>query len=284
MIDLHLHSRCSDGSLTPTELVSRAKTRGVTALALTDHDTCEGNEEAVQAGLRLGVRVIRGVEFSVNVLDWSVHILAYGVDRMSPQAEAIFSRLRTGREDRLTRIVARLNDIGIPLSSREVREEGVGGVVGRLHIARALVRRRYVESVREAFASLIGRHGRAYVERVRLEPEEAFPMIRSMGGVAVLAHPGVFEREYPGRLDELLSLILPLGLDGIEAHYSQHNREQTAAYERLAQAHGLIVTGGSDFHRHEGDGPEIGRGNGDLRVPPRCLDDLDRALAARRAG
>lgn len=283
MIDLHMHSRCSDGSLTPTELVARAAARGVGTMALTDHDTCDGNPEALAAGERLGVRVIPGVELSVRCNDVTLHILGYGVQFHNPEVDAALARLKAGREERLTRFIARLNDIGIPLSSRDVREESRDGVVGRLHIARALHKRRFVGSIREAFSDLIGRGGRAYVDRLRLTPEETFAIIRGMGGVAVLAHPGVVEREVPGRLRELLDCLLPLGLDGIEAYYSQHNREQTENYLRLAGELGLLVTGGSDFHRHDGDGPEMGVGNGELRVPGSCLEALDRAIATRRA-
>lgn len=282
MIDLHLHSRFSDGALTPTELVERARVRGLYAIALTDHDTVEGNPEALEAGARRGVKVIPGVEFSVQAGDVAVHLLGYGVGALDAHGEEAIRQLREGREKRLIRIVCRLNDLGIPLSSEEVRREAGGTVIGRLHIARALHSRRFVTSVREAFTLYVGRGGRAYVERPRLSAETALRLIHSLGAVAVLAHPGVIDREYPGKLPEVLEVLTSLGMEGIEAHYSSHTAEQTETFLRIASEKGLLVTGGSDFHRPDPDGPEMGSGTGRLRVPRQALDALEAAICARR--
>jgi len=283
MIDLHLHSRCSDGALTPTELVRRAKVKGATTISLTDHDTCAGNTEAQLAGERHGVKVIAGVEFSVNVGTSSVHMLGYGVEDVDDEARETLAQLAEGRARRLRKMVARLNDLGIPVSSAEVWREAGEGVVGRLHLARVLKQRRHVPTVREAFTRYLGRNAAAYVSRPRLEAGEAVALIHRMGGVAVLAHPGVVERENPGSLSMVLDELTPHGLDGIEAYYPAHNAEMVADLLNAAGARGLIVTGGSDFHRPDPRGVEICRGTGKLRVPTDTVDVLHRAIAGVRA-
>jgi len=283
VIDLHLHSRFSDGLLTPAELVERARLRGVTAIALTDHDTLQGNEEALLAGERLGVKVISGVEFSVEVEGAAVHILGYGASEPDEHARSMISALIQGRESRLAKIVARINDLGIPISSAEVRRESGTEVIGRLHIARVLLRHRAVGSVREAFTRYLGRGAAAFVDRPRLSGKESIDLIHSLGAVAVLAHPGVVERENQGSLAATLDHLIGDGLDGLEAYYSTHTLAQTQEFVKLAAERGLLVTGGSDFHRPESGGPDIGSGTGRLKVPQEALDNLEKAIALRRS-
>lgn len=284
VIDLHLHSTFSDGALTPSELVARAAVKGVGAIALTDHDTVAGNAQALLAGAANGVKVIPGVEFSVIMGVVTVHILGYGVETSGPRVEETLDMLRRGRDERLRVMVARLNDLGINIGSDEVRREAGGDIIGRLHIARVLVRRRFVQSVREAFSRYLARGAAAYAERPKLAPAEAMEMIGRMGGVAVLAHPGTIERENPGMLESILETLIPLGLAGIECHYTSHSAEQTARYLETARAGNLLVTGGSDFHKPDPDGPEIGSGSGRLNVPLEALLELEKAIAAGRAG
>ena len=283
MIDLHLHSRFSDGTLTPTELVERAVQKDVTAISLTDHDTMAGNEEAVRAGLAHGIKVLPGVEFSVLMGENTVHLLGYGVEPDEDANGEVLQRLKKGREERLGVMVAKLNDLGINIGSADVRREAGGEIIGRLHIARVLARKRFVGSVKEAFTRYLGRGAAAYAERPKLTPEEAVRLVHSMGGVAVLAHPGTMERESPELLNKALDILAPLGLDGLECHYTSHTAEQTARYAGLARGMDLLVTGGSDFHKPDPDGPEIGSGSGRLRVPPEAFTALEMAIAARRA-
>lgn len=282
MIDLHLHTTYSDGSLTPTELLERAAVRCVEALAVTDHDTCAGNAEAAEAGARLGIEVISGVELSVAFEGVGLHLLGYGIDCITESARKVFSRLEDARNDRLVKMICRLNELGAPISSEQVRKEAGGNIVGRLHIARLMVRKRLVPSLQAAFTQYLGRGGLAYIDRVRLTPEEAFAAIRDMGGVVVMAHPGVIERENPGVLDRALDCLLGLGLDGIEARYSRHTPEQTARYLEIADRHSLISTGGSDFHSPTPERIEIGRGFGSLSVPYECFLALRSAVEAKR--
>jgi predicted metal-dependent phosphoesterase TrpH len=285
VIDLHLHSSFSDGALTPAELVKRASNRDVTAIALTDHDTCEGNGEALAAGRALGVKVLAGVELSVQCGDVQVHLLGYGVDRSTARTRGVFENLTEERGKRLSRIVYKLNELGMPISSREVLAESGGGITGRLHVGRVMARRRFVSSVGDAFSQYLGRGGLAYVDRVRLDASEAMELIAEMGGVASLAHPGVLEGQFPDdlALEKVLERFVPLGLAGIEAHYSRHNPEQVARYLGLCEKFDLIATGGSDFHRPTTSGPEIGSGSGKLRVPPESYEQLVKAIETRRA-
>ncbi len=284
MIDLHLHSSCSDGSLEPAKLVERASVLGVKAIALTDHDTISGNREAIDAGAEKGVEVIAGVEISIKCGELNVHMLGYGMERPTPAAHDALAYLAEGRRKRLTAMVAKLNDLGIFVSSRDVYDEaGERAVVGRLHLARVLARKGYVPSIREAFIRYLGRDGKAYCERPRLEPEPAMKLIHDVGGVAVIAHPGVIDREYPTRLGSILDQLLGFGLDGLEAHYPMHSIEHTKKYIGMALDRGLIVTGGTDFHRPSTSGPEIGIGSGKFRVPATCLDELKSAISRRRA-
>jgi predicted metal-dependent phosphoesterase TrpH len=283
VIDLHLHSKFSDGALTPTELVKRASNRDVTAIALTDHDTCEGNEEAQAAGRELGVQVLAGVELSVQCGDVQVHLLGYGVDHPTERTRGVFADLAEERGRRLSRIVYKLNELGMPISSLEVLAESGGGVTGRLHVGRVMARRRFVASVGEAFSQYLGRGGLAYVDRPRLNAEEAMALISEMGGVASLAHPGVMEGQFPDGLESVLGRFKPLGLVGIETYYSRHNPEQLKRYLGLCAKLDLVATGGSDFHRPTSSGPEIGTGSGKLRVPPASYELLVAAIEAQRA-
>lgn len=283
MIDLHLHSNFSDGALTPGELVKRASNRQVTAIALTDHDTCEGNDEAKAAGSALGVKVLAGVELSVQCGEAQVHLLGYGVDHPTPGTQEVFDDLAAERSKRLSRIISKLNDLGMPISSREVLDESGGGITGRLHVGRVMARRRFVGSVGEAFGQYLGRGGLAYVDRPRLNASEAVALIHEMGGVAALAHPGVLEGQFPDSLESVLERFAALGMVGVEAHYSRHNPEQTQRYLELCKKYSFIPTGGSDFHRPSTSGPEIGSGSGTLRVPPEAFDRLVGTIEARRA-
>ncbi|TLN24107.1 PHP domain-containing protein [bacterium] len=280
MIDLHVHSTFSDGSLTPTEVLERAALRGVKAISITDHDTCAGCSEAARAGERLGVEVLAGVEFSVALEGVGIHLLGYGTQGWSPSIERVFARLEAARNTRLVKMVSRLNELGAPISSDQVRKEAGGDIVGRLHIARLMVKRRMVPSLQVAFSQYLGRGGLAYVDRERLTPEEAFETIREMGGVAVMAHPGVMERENPGVFERAFDRLLSLGLDGIEAYYSRHSSEQTERYARLARQRGLLITGGSDFHAPNPDGLELGHGFGGLPLGMECFWALKAAISS----
>jgi predicted metal-dependent phosphoesterase TrpH len=274
MVDLHVHTSCSDGAMSPAEVVRYAVARGIKALAITDHDTIEGNEEAMATGRAEGLPVIPGVEISTQWEGLTLHLLGYGLHQATPRVQETFAFLLESRRQRNPRIVQRLRQLGIDITLEDVVREANGSVVGRPHFARALVKKGAVRSVQDAFDRLLGRGAAAYVQKQRLSPVQACELIHEAGGVAVLAHPGIVEQDRPGCLPALLGNLFRLGLAGIEAYYSRHSPEQTNRYLGLAREHGILATGGSDFHRPGEGGPELGSGFGNLKVPCTCFQAL----------
>lgn len=241
-IDLHTHSTASDGLLSPEQLVAEAAARGVGLLAVSDHDTVAGVDAALAAGRRASVEVWPAVELSCDVTEGEVHMLGYFIDHALPWFLSMLERLRAGRAERALRMVAKLKVLGVPVAFRRVEELAAGGAVGRPHIARAMVEAGHVGEVAEAFDRFIGRFGPAYVERVRLTPPEAVALIRAAGGLAVLAHPGW------GQQDAMIPELAVAGLDGIEVYYPDHSPDDVERYRAAARRHGLLLTGGTDFH------------------------------------
>lgn len=257
-IDLHTHSNASDGSFPPREVVRLAKERGLKALALTDHDTIDGLPEAVAAGQEFGIEVIPGVEISARHANGSMHILGYFLDYESELLARRLAVLKQARKDRNPQIIAKLNDLGLPLTMAQVERISGGGQVGRPHIARALYEGGYVRSLQEAFDVYLGNNGRAYVSKFRFPPEEALAMIRDAQGIPVVAHPFTLGLHTSETLKPLLLELRALGLVGLECYYPEHSSVQEALYLSLARELGLLITGGSDFH---GDNkPEVALG------------------------
>ncbi len=244
IVDLHVHSTASDGSLSPREVVAAAKAGGLRAIALTDHDTIDGLAEALVAGSELGLEVIPGIEISAHHEPGSMHILGYFVDHRSPQLDAQLRVLKKARAERNPQIVAKLQELGIKITLAEVEEVSGGGQVGRPHIAQVLVQKGYVAT----FERLIGNHGPAYVSKFRFPPQEAIAMIRAAGGVAGLAHPFTLEYGSIGHLRQIMVRLAGWGLQALEVSYPEHTPEQRELYRQLAQELDLIMTGGSDFH------------------------------------
>jgi predicted metal-dependent phosphoesterase TrpH len=247
MIDLHAHTTASDGSLTPTELVALARERGLRALGVTDHDTTAGLGSAATAGVAAGVEVVPGVELSVEYPYGQFHLLGYLID---PSASALPDRLADLQERRATRnerMVARMQEGGLPITMEEVVAEAGGGLVGRPHMALALVRKGIVASTQEAFDRYLGTGSPFNVPKERLGPEEAIDLIHQAAGKAVLAHPYTIRLDGDALAAEI-ERLRDLGLDGLEAYYSQHSPQQTSAFRALAERLDLRVTGGSDFH------------------------------------
>lgn len=269
-VDLHTHSIRSDGVLEPGALVRRAAGKGVTTMALADHDTLSGVPEAAAEGERLGVRVIAATELNTESAWGDVHVLGYFLDPLDRALEARLAWLRERRERRIEEMVERLNAHGHPVSLARVREIARGGALGRPHLAQALLEAGHVPTFDAAFETLIAKGAPAYVPRVGLDPAEAVELVRSHGGAAALAHPGTARD-----LDALLPMLVAAGLAGIECHYPEHTAEQRAHYLGLAARHDLVPTGGSDFHGRGEHGAEVGT----VDVPRECV----RALEVRRA-
>ena len=260
-IDLHTHSNASDGSFPPQEVVRLAKERRLKALALTDHDTIDGLPEAMAAGQEFGIEVIPGVEISARHANGSMHILGYFLDYESELLARRLAVLQKARKDRNPQIIAKLNDLGIPLTMAQVERISGRGQVGRPHIARALYEGRYVRSLQEAFDVYLGNNGRAYVSKFRFPPEEALAMIRDAHGIPVLAHPFTLGLPTSETLRPLLQELMALGLAGMECYYPEHSSVQQALYLSLAGELGLLVTGGSDFHGDNKPEVSLGRVN-----------------------
>ncbi len=238
--DLHIHTTISDGLYTPSEIVGMAHTLGLSVIAITDHDAVEGVAEARQAAEGTPLQVIAGVEISASLDDTECHVLGYFVEDLDDTLQLQLRRFRSARLERVHTMLARLSALGKELSWERVRSLAGEGSIGRPHIARAMVEAGYVADVRQAFERYLGSGKAAYVPRLKVTPVEALQMIRAAGGLPVLAHPWELQALVPGLASE--------GLVGLEAYYGSYNEIATGFLCDLAREHGLICTGGSDFH------------------------------------
>jgi predicted metal-dependent phosphoesterase TrpH len=257
-IDLHVHSVFSDGTFTPRQMVELARERGLATVALTDHDTVNGLDEAFSAGDELGVEIVPGIEFSTIYEGNGVHVLCYFVDAENPDLAAELQRLREDRYTRGERMVAKLQELGYPISFERVREIAEGGNIVRPHVAQALLEAGVVPTLKEAFSDeLIGSGGRAYVEKHALHPLDALELIHAAGGACVLAHPGTFRETKPVP-SSLIDELAEAGLDGIEVSHPEHTPDVEAEYLQVARRLGLIWTGSSDCHGDRYDPVRLG--------------------------
>ena len=242
--DLHTHSTISDGILPPAELVHQAAAAGVTYLALTDHDSTEGLAEAQQAAAQHpGLTLIPGIEISTDVAEGEAHILGYLFDTENAELQATLASFRDDRVGRAMRMVENLANLGVPVSWERVVEIAGDGAIGRPHIAQALMEAGQVPSIREAFDRYISNDGPAYAGRRKMLPEEAFRLIRQYGGLPCLAHP----EEMP-QVESLLPGWVGAGLAGMEVYYGLYSDDVRARLKSLADQHGLLALGGSDYH------------------------------------
>ncbi len=273
MIDLHTHSDRSDGSDPPERIPELAAEAGCRAVALTDHDGLDGIAAARARGAELGVEVVGGCELSCTASFGSPHVLAYFVDDGDSPLSIELHRLRQWRVERNRRLADRLQELGLPVTLEEMEEEAGGEGVGRPHAAAVLVRKGIVASVQEAFDVWLADGRPASVERNRLDLAEAVALVRASGGVTVLAHPFSL-RLSAAELDDAVGESARLGVAGIEAVYGRYTPEDRAALASLARGHGLVVTGGSDYHGAYKPDLAVGTGRGDLRVPDEVLERL----------
>ena len=251
--DLHLHTTCSDGTLAPKELVQLCAERGLKVIAISDHDSTEGVEEALDAARAFPeLEVIPGVELSTDVPGSEIHMLGYFVDHRDAAFQRILTEFREGRQQRTQQMVERLNELGIDISLERVKELSKGGAIGRPHIAQAMVEAGYVKYPRDAFDRYIGRNGVAYAERVKLTPVEAINILVGHGAVPVMAHPtyaaSKSDRDGVASLRDILSELKTAGLAGMEVYYADYTTEQVEWLAGLADDVGLIPCGGSDYH------------------------------------
>jgi len=270
--------------MAPEELVAQAASLGLEVLAITDHDTTEGVAEARAAGRRWGIKVVPGVEISAISGREELHLLGYFIDLRYPELQMILARSREARQERARKMLDRLTNLGLPLEWETlVQISGGSQSVGRPHIAAALMKAGHVSSYDEAFSLWIGRGGPAYVERYKLTPEEAIQLVRRSGGLPVLSHPYIFSRSGETKVSLDLKRWLPrlrdAGLVGIEVYYPNYTRRVSRDLLALAVQHGLLPTGGSDFH-----GGVMGNGMGSVDVPWAVWEGLCRRHRQFRAG
>ena len=274
-VDLHIHTTASDGRLTPEEVVRTAAKQRLSVIAITDHDSLAGIEPAILAAESVpSLRVIPGLEINTDTPNDEVHILGYFIDYRSKGLNQTLERLRNSREARARKIVAKLGELGIDIAWHRVLELAGGGSVGRPHIAQAMFERGYIPTFQEAFIKYIGRQGPAYVKRERLSPQEAAKLVIKAGGLPVLAHPANIDD-----LEELLVELKQAGLMGLEAYYDGYHRKMIDRLVSLASKHGLITSGGSDFHGLGGDNEAP---IGGIDVPFDCAERLI-AMAERHS-
>ncbi len=261
-VDLHIHTTASDGSLTPTQLVSFAARLALKVIAITDHDSTAGVREGQIAGQARGVEVIAGVEINTDVPQAEVHVLGYFVDPDHAELNTQLARIREGRVGRARKMAQVLAGMGAPVRFERILEIAGDGAVGRPHVAQALVEAGYAHGYRDAFERFIGRDSPAYVERMKFTPSEACALIRRAGGLPVLAHP-VFYDKYGAiksavDLDVLLPALIDAGLVGLEAYYPNYDAVTNEYLLGIARRYNLLVTGGTDFHGERVGQPILG--------------------------
>ena len=268
--DLHLHSRHSDGTDEPTDLLEQAAAAGLRAVSLTDHDTLGGLPEAVAAGDRLGIRVLSGVELSAEFLGHEVHLLAYGFDPAAGALQRALTGYRDEREARAGRIIERLNRMGMRISMAQVRDSARGASLGRPHLAEALRRSGAVSTEQEAFDRYLNPGRPAFVPRARFTLESARQVVREAGGVLVLAHPHL--NLSSGNIRSLVDA----GIDGLEVLHPRLKPAQSRELAALAAERGVLATGGSDCHGKRRGTFKVGS----VRIP---AETVDRILASADA-
>lgn len=270
-VDLHVHTNFSDSSLSPREVMEIAQDKGLSAVAITDHDCVDGIVPAQQVAQEMSIEVIPGVELTTESEDREIHIIGLFIDYQKEWFAQKLEQIRQFRVQRMREMIGRLKENGIEVEEEEVFSlSTTSGSVGRLHLARVLLSKGVVGSIKQAFDMYIGENNCCYVKRMRITPQEAIAMIKNLGGIPVLAHPGM------QNCDELIVRLLPEGLMGIEVFHINHTPREMHYYSELAKKYNLLISGGSDCHG-EGKGvPFIGK----VRVPYHVLEALKQAVAA----
>lgn len=272
-IDLHTHSLCSDGAQTPFDVVRTAKEAGLAAIALSDHDSVKGVQEALDAGKALGVEVIPAIELSAQS-DTELHILGYFVDIHNEKLQAAMAYALQVRDERQEETCRKLNEQGFSITMEEAREEAHGNpVLCRAHFAQIMVRKGYAASVQEAFSKYLSVGCYAYSNRQALTGPEAVSLIREAGGIAVAAHLHLIKMPDP-ELKAYLKSLIPYGLDGVEGYYSDYTPDMQQRYQTMAKELGLVISGGTDYHGANKPHLSIGRGRGNLEIPYSVLEGL----------
>lgn len=277
-IDLHTHSTSSDGLLTPAALVSLAGRRGLAAISLTDHDTVAGLPEALAQGIAAGVEVMTGIEISSELDGMSLHILGYGFDHEHPELLAFLAELQQARSNRNQEILERLLALNIPITGEELTRIA-GDQIGRPHFARLLTRKGLTKNTQDAFARYLKRGCPAFAEHAKPRADEVIRHIGNANGLAVLAHPAYSDPSLE-KIPALVAQLKDFGLAGLETIYPAHSKKVCRFLESLAAQHGLLLSGGTDYHGDKHSVTPLGGNTKTIRVPFRFLQDIKQRLAA----
>ncbi len=280
LIDLHTHSNCSDGSMTPTELVAHAAERGLSAIALSDHDTIAGVDEALEAGKRYGVEIVPAIEFSVQS-DTETHILGFYIDHKSPLLREALDNINVVRQQRTINTCNKLRDLGFDVTMEEALEIAPAGIIGRAHFARLLVEKGYIGSVKEGFDKYLANGRPAYDGSQYLTAKDAVELIDAIGGVSFVAHPHLIRLD-DASLRSFLTELKSFGLCGIEGYYNEYTDEMQDYFQNLAGELGLIICGGTDYHAKMKPHIEIGIGQGNMAIPYSVLENIKNIVSARK--
>lgn len=281
-IDLHVHSTCSDGTLTPSEVVSYAHQKGLKAIALTDHDTVSGVHEALSKGNELGIIIVPGIEFSASYNGKEVHILGYYIDPNNERLQSKLTALIEGRKIRNQKILDALAKLGMPITFEDLAEGSKPETVfTRAHFAAALLRKGYIATRDEAFAKYISPGKPAYFPREYFTVSECIDMIHSAGGLAVLAHPCLYGYSR-SEITQILKDLKKQGLDGVECLYSTHTQDDVSHLLQVCLNEKLFPTGGSDFHGDNKPNLDLGTGYGKLQIPYHILESMQVYLSSAK--
>lgn len=272
-IDLHVHSTESDGTLTPIELVQKAYEMGLSAFAITDHDTVNGIAPAKEVAKNLGIEFITGVELSTEYHETEVHIVGLLLDETSPIFLEHLTNFRSSRDERNEKMFLKLQEEGFDINTSRLKEMFPDAVLTRAHVARYLLEKGYINSISAAFDTYIGDNCRCYIPRKKISPQEAIAVIHAAGGLAIMAHP-ILYRLKDKDLRILISDCKASGLDGIEAVYSTYQPSQEHYIKSLAKNYNLAISGGSDYHGDNKPLIQLGLGMGHLFVPYSVLENL----------
>lgn len=273
-IDLHVHSTCSDGTFTPAGLVSYAVQKGLAAIALTDHDTVEGLEEASTAAVGTRLELVPGIEFSTEYKERDIHILGLDIQPKQTDFAKHLKAFQESRDARNEEMTLRLQNLEhIPITMEALRSAYGDAVLTRAHFGRWLFEHGYVRSIREAFSRYIGDDCPCFVPRKRTDPRQAIALIRNAGGIPILAHPLLYHLT-DTELEELVRYLKEAGLQGIEAIYSSNTGLDESSMRRLARKMNLKISGGSDFHGKNKPLLDLGSGKGNLKIPYEVLEQL----------
>jgi len=242
-VDLHLHTTYSDGSFTPEELILKAKKLNYSAIAVTDHDTVAGLEEAIQLGKKYDLETVPGIEFNTSYKNNDIHILGYYINKKSKKLLSLLNKIKKERKERIEKMIKLLDkEYNFKITMQEIKNISSNNIIGRGHIARLLTEKNYVDTWEEVFDKYIGRGKPGYVDRNKISPFEAIDIIKKANGIPVIAHPGLIGNQ------QIIDQLINYGVTGIEVFYPEHNKRMTDKYKNIADKNELLITGGSDCH------------------------------------